>query len=383
MVLSGLDHLIQQPSEAPDGRLGLITNHSAVTRDLRPAVDALRAAGLNIVALFGPEHGVRGDVAAGEHVASGTDERTGLPVHSLYGANRKPTPDMLEGLDALLFDLQDVGARYYTFLYTLSYCMEAAGEKGIPIAVLDRPNPLGGARVEGNLVRPGFTSFVGMHPIPNRYGLTVGEMARYYRDGLGIACDLTVVPVQGWTREMEWEETGLAWVPPSPNIPNMDAARAYPGTCFIEGTTLSEGRGTPKPFEIFGAPYVDADVLADRLNALDLPGVRWRAVHFIPTFSKHKDTPCHGCQLHVMDRAAFQPVAAGVHMLHTLKKAYPDDFQWLPPFKEGRPPFLDLLAGSDALRTGIEAGASPEEIMAPWPDEIAPFQAQRRDVMLY
>lgn len=383
MVLSGLDYLVANPSEAPKGRIGLITNHSAVTRDLRPGVDALRAAGLNIAALFGPEHGVRGDVAAGESVSGGTDERTGLPVHSLYGATRKPTPEMLAGLDALLFDLQDVGARYYTFLYTLSYCMEAAAEAGIPLTVLDRPNPLGGLRVEGNLVEPGFSSFVGKHPIPNRYGLTVGEIARYYRDHLGIRCELEVIPVRGWKREMEWEATGLAWVPPSPNIPTVTAARAYPGTCFIEGTNLSEGRGTAQPFEIFGAPYIVADDLADRLDALDLPGIRWRAAHFIPTFSKHKDTPCHGCQMHITDPAAIQPVAAGVYMLHTLKHAYPDDFGWLPPFREGGPAFIDLLAGTDAVRTGIESGASPEDIMAPWPETRAPFTHARHNAMLY
>lgn len=383
MVFTGLDVLIRQPDLAPKGRLGLITNHSAVTRDLITGVDAIRAAGLPLAALFGPEHGVRGDAAAGQEVDSGTDERTGLPVHSLFGEHRKPTPDMLAGLDALIFDLQDVGARYYTFLYTLSYCMSAAGEKGIPLVVLDRPNPLGGDVVEGNLVRDGFTSFVGMHPIPNRYGLTVGEMARFYRDRLGVACDLRVIPVEGWKRSMLWEDTGLAWVPPSPNIPTPDAARVYPGTCFIEGTTLSEGRGTAKPFETFGAPYIDADRLADDLNEQNLPGARWRATHFIPTFSKHRDAPCHGCQLHVTDAAALRPVAAGVHLLWTLKRLYPNDFGWLPPFGEGHTPFVDLLAGSDTLRTRLDAGAPPEEILGPWKEEASVWARDRCGVTLY
>lgn len=383
MVINGLDRLLERPSEAPDGRIGLITNHSAVTRDLVPAVDALRAAGLNIVALYGPEHGVRGDAAAGARVDSGMDPRTGLPVHSLYGATRKPSPEMLEGVDALLFDLQDVGSRYYTFLYTLAYCMQAAGEQGIPLTVLDRPNPIGGVKVAGNTVREGYTSFVGMYPIANRHGLTVGELAHFYRDKMGIACDLHVVKMEGWRRDMPWEETGLQWVMPSPNVPTAETARAYPGMCFIEGTQLSEGRGTARPFEVVGAPYVDADDLAEALNARDMPGVRWRALHFIPTFSKHKDIPCHGAQLHVTDRDAFQPVAAGVALLCTLKQLYPNDFEWLPPFGEGRPPFLDLLAGGPDLREGVDAGKSPEEIMAPWASDLAAYDAARRDVFLY
>jgi beta-N-acetylhexosaminidase len=383
MVTCGLDRILARPSGAPPGRIGLITNHSAVTRDLVPAVDALRGAGVNVVALYGPEHGVRGDAAAGAHVDSGMDARTGLPVHSLYGETRKPSPEMLQGVDALLFDLQDVGSRYYTFLYTLAYCMQAAGENGIPLTVLDRPNPLGGVRVEGNTVKPGYTSFVGMYPIANRHGLTVGELARFYQTKMGIACDLSVVEMEGWRRDMPWEETGLQWVMPSPNIPTPDTARAYPGMCLIEGTQLSEGRGTARPFEVVGAPYVDADALAEALNAQNMPGVRWRALHFIPTFSKHKDTPCHGAQLHVTDRNAFRPVAAGVALLGTLRRLYPNDFEWLPPFKEGRPPFIDLLAGGPDLREGVDAGKPPEEIMASWTDDLAAYDATRRDVLLY
>lgn len=383
MVATGLDRLLDNPGLVPAGRIGLITNHSAVTNALVPGVDALRQAGVNIAALYGPEHGVRGDAAAGQHVDSGTDPRSGLPVHSLYGETRKPTPEMLEGIDHLLFDLQDVGARYYTFLYTMSYCMQAAGEAGIPFTVLDRPNPLGGRRAEGNLVKEGFTSFVGKHPIPNRHGFTVGELARFYRGALGIECELDVIAMEGWRRDMHWEETGLQWVMPSPNIPNMDAVRVYPGTCFIEGTTLSEGRGTAKPFETFGAPYVDADALADALNAENLPGCRWRALHFIPTFSKHNGVPCHGCQLHVTDREAFQPVAAGIHMLSVLKRLYPSDFAWLPPFREGGPHFIDYLGGSDELRHQIDAGIPPAEILAAWNEARNPFDAARAGFFLY
>ncbi|HEY3411447.1 MAG TPA: DUF1343 domain-containing protein [Armatimonadota bacterium] len=383
MVTTGLDYLLNHPGEAPSGRIGLITNHSAVTGSLQSGVDALRQAGLNIVALYGPEHGVRGDAAAGAHVNSGADPRTGLPVFSLYGPTRKPSPEMLEGVDALIFDLQDVGARYYTFLYTMSYCMEAAGENGIPIVVLDRPNPLGGIEVEGNIVKPGCTSFVGMHPLANRHGLTTGELARYYRDALGVSCDLTVIKMQGWKRSMHWEETGLQWVMPSPNIPTLDTVRAYPGMCFIEGTTLSEGRGMTKPFEVVGAPYIDADALADALNGQNIPGVRWRALHFIPDSSKHKGVPCHGCQLHVVDREAFKPVATGVKLLSTLKSQYRADFQWLPPFTEGRPPFVDLLGGGPGLREDVDAGRAPDEIIAEWQPELAEYDSARRSVFLY
>lgn len=383
MVTTGLDYLIAHPGEAPQGRIGLITNHSAVTSSLQPGIDALRDAGLNIVALFGPEHGVRGDVAAGDLVASGTDPRSGLPVHSLYGDTRKPTPEMLKGIDALVFDLQDVGARFYTFLYTMSYCMQAAGENGIPFTVLDRPNPIGGVEVEGNLVKEGFTSFVGMHPIACRHGLTTGELARYYQHTLSVECELHVVPLQGWKRSMQWEDSGLQWVMPSPNIPTVDTARAYPGMCFIEGTWLSEGRGTTKPFEVFGAPYVDADAFADVLNDLAMPGTRWRAVHFIPDSSKHKGEACHGCQLHVTDKAKFRPTATGIRLLSALKKTYPNDFQWRPPFKEGRPHFIDFLAGTDALRNDLDAGRSADEIVVEWQSAALPYIEARKAAFLY
>jgi beta-N-acetylhexosaminidase len=249
--------------------------------------------------------------------------------------------------------------------------------------VLDRPNPIGGVKVEGNTVKPGFTSFVGMYPIANRHGLTVGELARFYLEKLDVRCDLRIVEMEGWRRDMTWEETGLQWVMPSPNIPTVDTARAYPGMCFIEGTQLSEGRGTAKPFEIVGAPYVDGDSLADALNAQNMPGVRWRALHFVPTFSKHKDMPCHGCQLHVTNVGDFRPVETGVRLLATIKNSYPDDFQWLPPFKEGRQPFIDLLAGSAELREGLDAGKSPDEIIAAWAPDLAAYDAARRDVFLY
>jgi uncharacterized protein YbbC (DUF1343 family) len=383
MVSPGIDRVLAEPSLLPRGRIGLVTNHSAVTRDLRPTADALLEAGFEVVALFGPEHGIRGDAAAGEEVAGGTDTRTGLPVFSLYGPTRKPTPEMLKGVDCLVFDMQDAGCRFYTYLSTLSCCLEAAGENGIPIIVLDRPNPLGGDVVEGPLVRTGYDSFVGYQKTPIRYGLTIGEYAVWVRNNTGADSDLTVITVEGWRRGMDWRETGLQWVMPSPNIPAVDTVRVYPGTCLIEGTTLSEGRGTSKPFEIFGAPWVDADALAETLNGFALPGARWRPVHFTPTFSKHNGTPCHGCQLHITDADAFRPVTAGVHLLCALKALYPGDFAWLPPFTEGRPPFIDLLAGSPALREAVDAGVPASDIVASWQADLDAFKPSRRAAMLY
>lgn len=383
MVTPGIDRVLAEPSLLPAGRIGLVTNHSAVTRDLRPTADALLDAGFRVVALFGPEHGIRGDAQAGEEVAGGTDARTGLPVFSLYGPTRKPTAEMLDGVERLVFDMQDAGCRFYTFLSTLSCCLEAAGEHGIPITVLDRPNPLGGEIVEGPLVRSGYDSFVGYQRTPIRYGLTIGEYARWVRDNAGAACDLNVITVDGWSRRMSWSDTGLQWVMPSPNMPAVDTVRVYPGTCFIEGTTLSEGRGTSKPFEVFGAPYVDADRLADTLNDFGLPGARWRPVHFVPASSKHAGAPCHGCQLHVTDPDAFRPVTAGVYLLCALKALYPDDFSWLPPFVEGRPPFIDLLAGSPALREAVDAGVPASDIVAAWHADLSAFEPARRAAMLY
>ncbi len=284
--------------------MGLITNHTGANRAGTSGIDLLhRSPALELVALFGPEHGLRGTAAPGEKVASGRDERTGLPIHSLYGETQKPTPRMLEGVEALVFDIQDVGARQYTYVYTMALGMQAAKEKGIPFVVLDRPNPIGGTAVEGNLLDPKFASFVGMYSIPVRHGMTVGELARLFNREFGIGADLTVVRAEGWRRDAWWDETSLPWINPSPNIRRLEAAIHYPGTVFFEGTNLSEGRGTQLPFEHTGAPWLDAEAVAAEMNALRLPGVRFEAVRFAvePTAAKFPGQTLPGVRLVLTD----------------------------------------------------------------------------------
>jgi uncharacterized protein YbbC (DUF1343 family) len=361
------------------GRLGLVTNPSASTGDLVSAPDALRAAGASLAALFGPEHGVRGDAPDGVRVPHGTDRRTGLPVWSLYGAALGPTPEMLQGLDALVFDIQDVGARFYTFSSTLSHVMHGAALAGLPVLILDRPNPLGGDAVEGPTLEPSHASFVGLHPVPIRHAATMGELGRLWA-GFGAGEAPLVVPCRGWTRREYWEETGLPWAPPSPAMPSPETALIYPGTCLLEGTPVSEGRGTACPFRWFGAPWAQAEELADLLNAEGLPGARFRPVRFSPTASKFAGESCEGCQIHVMDREAFRPVATGVALLAALRRAYPACFAWRE--NGGRFP-VDRLAGTATVREGIEAGRSWRDLSVEWAAGEQAHRARLEGVRLY
>ena len=303
-------------------------------------------------------------------------------MHSLYGATKKPTFDMISGLDALILDLQDVGCRYWTILYTMSYALEAAAETGIQVVVLDRPNPITGLSPEGNLVHPDFYSFVGDHPIPNRTGITIGEAALLFNDAFDIGADVHVVTMKGWQRGMWFDETRLPWVPPSPNMPTPQTALVYPGTCLIEGTNLSEGRGTTTPFELIGAPWIDAYRLADDLNSRELPGVRFRPAYFTPTFSKHRDAMCQGVQVHVMEREAFRPVRVGLHLLDAARRQAPDSFAWTPP-ASGDKYFIDLLAGTDRLRRDIDAGRDPDDIWREWNASLSDFLPLRDRYLLY
>lgn len=383
MVRLGLEMLLAEHLPlVSDCRVGLVTNHTGVDPGFRSTVDLFHQhPDINLVALYGPEHGIRGAAAAGEHIGSGRDPVTGLPVFSLYGATRKPTAEMLNGVDLLVYDIQDIGVRYYTYPYTLTYCMEAAKEHGLSVVVLDRPNPIGGESVDGNLLDPAFASFVGLCPLPVRHGMTIGELARWFN--LTIGCDLTVVPLGGWTRSMWWDETGIPFVPMSPNTTGLDMATLYGGTCLFEGTNLSEGRGTTKPFEQIGAPWVDSRRLAGALNDLELPGVRFRPVSFTPSASKHKESPCQGVQVHVIDRRAVQAPALGLHMVKMVRDLHPADFAFLPPTTAGGRPFFDLLAGTDAWRLALEAGETVAGITRDWPEQLQPFLTQRRGCLLY
>ncbi|MFN8481883.1 MAG: DUF1343 domain-containing protein [Anaerolineae bacterium] len=382
-VRPGLDVLLADGAALLRGRrVGLVTNPTGVTSDVTPNVAALLAAGVNIVALFGPEHGFDSSVQDALAVAEGRDTTTGLTIFSLYGATEKPTPAMLAGLDVLLFDVQDAGVRFYTYPWTLALCMAAAAEVGLPLVVLDRPAPIRGDVCEGPLLRPGFESFVGLYPVPLRYGLTVGELAGLLNVEFGIGADLSVVKLAGWQRGMWYADTGLPWVQPSPNLPTLDTTVVYPGTCLVEGTTLSEGRGTTKPFEVFGAPWLDGARLAAILNARELPGVRFRAAAFTPTFDKFSGELCRGVQVHVMHRRRFRPIETGLHLLAAARAIAPHDFVWRPALGETRLHF-DLLIGNDWVRPALDADTPVEEIVALWEPELAHWRDLRARYFLY
>ena len=381
-VTTGLDVLLKAPVKHLDSQaVALVTNNTGVTRNLESALDAFHASTeIELVAAFGPEHGARGDVQDALCVESSVDRYTGLPVYSLYGDHLKPTPETLDGVDALVFDIQDCGARFYTYVSTLTYCMEAAEENGVSMVVLDRPNPVNGEAVEGNILEPGFESFIGLHPIPVRHGLTMGELASFINRGIG--CDLSVVEMTGWDRGMWFDETGLPWVQPSPNLPTLDTATVYPGTCFFEGINVSEGRGTTGPFEYLGAPWIDGREWASALNGPGLPGVGFRACYFTPTFWRYRGESCGGVQVHVTDRDSFRPVETGVHMLRTLMNLYPGRFGFNEPTYEERRHF-DLLAGTDRLRLSLLEGMPVREIVASWEPGLERFKDERSSYLLY
>ncbi|TMG48014.1 MAG: DUF1343 domain-containing protein [Chloroflexi bacterium] len=381
-VRSGLEVLLADGSTLLAGkRIGLVTNPTGVDGRLRSAVDLLRSNGrMQLVALFAPEHGIRGEAQAGAPIADTVDQRSGLPVHSLYGATRKPTPAALAELDAIVFDIQDVGARFATYISTLALVLEAAADVGTLAVVLDRPNPLNGVDVEGGSLAEGFASFVGMYAAPIRHGLTMGELARLFAVERGLPRP-TIVAMEGWKRELWFDETGLPWVQPSPNLPTLDAVTLYPGTCLVEGTSVSEGRGTTRPFELVGAPWIDPFALAEDLGARRIPGVRFRPVYFTPTFSKHAGVSCGGVQVHVVDRLALRPVALGLHLLVALRSQDPRSFSWRQN-SDGRY-VIDLLYGTDRLRRSMEEGLSASDLAAASAADVADFERRRADVLLY
>lgn len=388
---TGLDVLIASGFTALRGKsIGLLCNQASISADLNHVLDVLlpehRAGRLKIVGVFGPQHGLHGHTQDNMvEWESRRDGRTGLPVWSLYGENRSPTPEMLEGIDTFVVDLPDVGARYYTFIWTLALSMQACERAGISTIVLDRPNPIGGVQVEGPVVTSEYSSFVGMHPLPTRHGMTIGEIARYFQDSFVPDLKLEVIPMRGWSRGDYFEGTGLPWAMPSPNMPTVDTAVVYPGMCLLEGTTLSEGRGTTRPFEFFGAPSIDGWKLADSLNAARLPGIAFRPIEFEPTFQKHANQLCQGCALHVVDRSIFEPVLTAVAILREVKSQYPESFSWRPPpyeYETEKLP-IDILSGNDWLRPAIEGQTPIREIRARFRDEARLFEPARGQSRLY
>jgi uncharacterized protein YbbC (DUF1343 family) len=386
-VQTGLETLVHRRARLLRGRrVALLAHQASVDGRLVHAVDLLgELTGTRLVRLLAPEHGFWGAPQDHASVGSTRDPHSGLPVLSLYGARREPTPAMLAGLDALVVDLQDVGARYYTFAWTMVLAMRACARAGVPVIVLDRPNPLGGERVEGNIPDPAFASFVGLLPLPARHGLTIGELARYANTVHRIGCALTVVPMRGWRRAMPWQDTGLPWVPPSPNMPTPDTARVYPGGCLIEGTNLSEGRGTTRPFEWVGAPYLDAHTYASALERLRLPGVRFRPARFAPTFHKWAGRACGGVQIHVTDRERFKPFLTSLAMIAAAREAAPRAFAWKRPpyeFERRRLP-IDILCGTDAIRLAIEKGERLRDVERRWQPALQAWKRRRAPVLLY
>ncbi len=386
-VRSGLDVLATRlPRLLAGRRVGLVSHPASVARDLTHAVTVLaRLPGARLAALFAPEHGLLGAAQDHAHIGPERDRVTGLPVWSLYGKRLSPEPRWLRDLDALVVDLQDVGSRYYTFAWTLALAMQAAAKVHLPVIVLDRPNPLGGERLEGNWPDPRFASFVGLFPLPVRHGLTIAEHAAYMNETHGFGCDLTVVPMEGWRRSMRWADTGLPWVAPSPNMPTTDTALVYPGGCLLEGTNLSEGRGTTRPFELVGAPYLDGERLAAALARRGLPGVRFRPVAFEPAFHKWQGRRCGGVQVHVTDAERFRSFATYVALIAEARRQGGTHFRWKRPpyeFQWRKLPF-DLIAGEDRLRLAIERGVSLARLEASWRPALARFAAARRPFLLY
>jgi uncharacterized protein YbbC (DUF1343 family) len=387
-VVLGLERLLQEHKALLQGaRVGLICNQASVDHRLRHAADLLREEeGISLTALFGPQHGIRGDVQDNMvESAHAVDKATGLPVYSLYSETRVPTEEMLREVDVLVFDMQDVGCRIYTWVYTLANCMRAAVKYGKRVVVCDRPNPINGVDVAGTVLEPEFASFVGQFPIATRHGMTVCELARMFKEHFSIACELETVLMDGWSREQWFEETDAPWVIPSPNMPTPTTTQVFPGTVHLEGTQMSEGRGTTRPFELVGAPYIEPEEYARRLNGIGLEGIYFRACGFQPTFQKHAGVTCGGVQIHVTDRDKFEPFSAGVATVLTAYNMYTEHFRWKePPYEYvyDKNPF-DVISGTDKLRLAIEGGESLDGILAFWQEPLREFRRVREPFLAY
>lgn len=387
-VQTGLDRVGEYHQLFKNKRVGIITNHTAYNSNGQHIADIfLKMDDVTIAALFGPEHGIRGNAAAGDAIESANDPIRNIPIYSLYGETRKPTPAMLKDIDILVFDIQDVGARFYTYIYTMAYAMEGAAEQGIPFVVLDRPNPITGSKVEGNILEKEFATFVGLYPMPVRHGMTVGELAKMFNGegwlANGIKADLTVIPMKNWRRDMWYDETGLRFIPPSPNIPDLESATVYPGVCLVEGINVSEGRGTSTPFQIFGAPWIDGVRLAEKLNGINLNGVTFSDTSFTPVSiegvasnPKYENRKCFGVKIQVTNRDHFQPYRTGIYIVNTTRQMYADSLTW-------RLEHFDRLCGSAAIREAIINDGDIDSLIASWQDQLKQFMEKRTKYLIY
>jgi uncharacterized protein YbbC (DUF1343 family) len=384
----GVERLLDEKIDLLRGaRVGLVCNQASVDHNFRHVADLFHQhPAINLTALFGPQHGIRGDVQDNMiETGHAVDRKTNLPIYSLYSETREPTEEMMRDVDIIVVDLQDVGTRIYTFVYTLANCMRAAKKSGKKVIACDRPNPIGGMMTAGTVLDPAFSSFVGQFPIASRHGMTLCELGQMFNQQFGIGCDLGSVPMTGWSRELWYDDTDGPWVLPSPNMPTLDSATVFPGAVHLEGTQMSEGRGTTRPFEFAGAPYIDAEDFANALGRLNLPGVYYRACGFVPTFQKHANNACGGVQIHVTDRENFEPVIAGIAIVKTAFDMYRDQFRWKDPpyeYEYDRNPF-DLISGTSKIREAIERGDSLESIEASWAEPLEEFNRQRAQFLLY
>lgn len=388
VVKTGLDRLLEDKLYLIKGkRIGLVTNQTGITRDIKRNIDTLNSIkDVNLVALFAPEHGLTGYQEAGEHIESYKDTKTGIQIYSLYGKVKKPTSQMLKNIDLLLFEIQDIGARFYTYISTLKYVLEGAAESGVKVLILDRPNPITGNKVEGSVLDTAFSSFVGVAPIPIRHGMTVGELALMFNDIFSFKAEIEVLKMEGWQRDMWFDETGLPWVAPSPNMPNPETATLYPGICLLEGTNISCGRGTTRPFLLLGAPWINGDTLAKILNSKELHGVKFRSTAFTPASSHfypnlYQGIKCKGIEIHVMDRNEFQPIQTALEIIASVKKLYPQEFMWQSP-RKGSYGF-DRLTGTDKVRKDLDSGVAVYKIVQEWQESLNSFKENRKKYLLY
>ena len=385
---TGLDLALKGwPKDLKGARAGLVAHPASVDHRLEHAVDIFRQSKqFRLTAIFGPQHGIHGQTQDNMIEWEGfRDPATGLPVYSLYGKTRKPRSEMLADIDVLVIDLQDVGSRYYTFIWTMDLCMQACSETGKTVLVLDRPNPINGRRIEGPVLKPELSSFVGLKPLPVRHGMTIAEIGNYLHHTYHPGLDFRVIPMQGWKRKSWFDQTSLPWVMPSPNMPTPDTALAYPGMCLFEGTNISEGRGTTRPFEIFGAPFIHSDTIVKMLREFKLPGVVFRPLSFQPTFQKHANTLCNGAQIHVTDREKFRSFKTGVAILKAIHNTYPRDFKWNQPpyeYEEINLP-IDILAGTSRLRKEIESWTDLDSMEQWWKEEAKEFEKIRKKYLIY